>query len=95
MEDAIKLAEVDQRSKSNSHRIDALEKRQDNLDELVQSVAVMANEQEHIKTDVGVIKSDVKSLTEKPVKLWENLVEKLLWLIVGGVAAYFLSKIGI
>ena len=50
MEDiAVKVAEIDQRSKSNTHRLDKVEERQDNLDKLVSSVSALANEQEHIK----------------------------------------------
>ncbi len=41
---AVKLAEVDARSKSNTHRLDAVEKNSDVLHELVTSVKVMANE---------------------------------------------------
>lgn len=53
MEDiAVKVVEIDQRSKSNTHRLDKVEERQDNLDKLVSSVSALANEQEHIKEDV-------------------------------------------
>ena len=46
MEDiAVKVTEIDQRSKSNTHRLDKVEERQDNLDKLVSSVSALANEQ--------------------------------------------------
>ena len=35
---AVKVAEIDQRSKSNTHRLDKVVERQDNLDKLVSSV---------------------------------------------------------
>ena len=67
---AVKVAEIDQRSKSNTHRLDKVEERQDNLDKLVSSVSALANEQEHIKEDVTEIKTDVK----KPDRAaWEAL----------------------
>ena len=89
MEEAVKLAEVEQRCKSNTHRLDELEQRQDNLDALATTMSVMANEQDHIKADVGVIKADVKKLTDKPGVLWD----KLVWLVVSGVAGYLLAQI--
>ena len=69
-----RLTEIEERSKSNSHRIDSLEKRQDNLDELVGTVKVLAVREENVETDVKEIKSDVKSLTGKSGKLWDGMV---------------------
>lgn len=90
---AVKLAQVDQRSRSNSHRLDKLEQRQDDLDSLVGSLAALANEQEHIKTDVSEIKRDVKLLTEKPGRRWDGVVDKVLWAAAGSVAALVLSTL--
>lgn len=89
MDEAVKIAEIEQRCKSNTHRLDELEQRQDNLDALATTMSVMANEQDHIKTDVGVIKADVKKLTDKPGVLWD----KLVWLVVSGFAGYLLAQI--
>ncbi len=89
MDEAVKIAEIEQRCKSNTHRLDELEQRQDNLDALATTMSVMANEQDHIKADVGVIKADVKKLTDKPGVLWD----KLVWLVVSGVAGYLLAQI--
>lgn len=94
-EEMKQLTEVEQRSRSNTHRIDKLEERQDNLDKLVASVAVMATEQEHIKEDVTEIKSGVKALTEKPGKRWESLVEKLIWAVAAALVTFLLAKIGV
>lgn len=93
MEEAVMLAEVNQRCKSNTHRIDNLEKRQDDLDKLTTTMSVMAKEQEHIKSDVGEIKSDVKNLTEKPGKRWDSIVEKLVWLAISGTAGYLAAQL--
>lgn len=89
MDEAVKIAEIEQRCKSNTHRLDELEQRQENLDALATTMSVMANEQDHIKADVGVIKTDVKKLTDKPGVLWD----KLVWLVVSGVAGYLLAQI--
>ena len=89
-----RLTEIEERSKSNSHRIDSLEKRQDNLDELVGTVKVLAVREENVETDVKEIKSDVKSLTGKSGKLWDGMVEKIVMIIVAAVIGFILAKIG-
>ena len=78
-----RVTAVEKLAGSNRHRIDDMEKRQDNLDELVKSVALFAQEQEYIKKDVKEIKADVKALTDKPAKRWESLVDKLLLVAAG------------
>lgn len=89
-----RLTEIEERSKSNSHRIDLLEKRQDNLDELVGTVKVLAVREENVESDVKEIKSDVKSLTGKSGKLWDGMVEKIIMLVVAAVIGFILAKIG-
>ena len=89
-----RLTEIEERSKSNSHRIDSLEKRQDNLDELVGTVKVLAVREENVETDVKEIKSDVKSLTGKSGKLWDGMIEKIIMLVVAAVIGFILAKIG-
>lgn len=86
--------EANDRSKSNTHRINRLEERQDNLDKLVSSVSVMAEKQERMEGDIGEIKTDVKSLAEKPAKRWESVVDKVLMVLVGAIAAYAIAKLG-
>lgn len=78
------LTETTARSKSNTKRLDAMEKRQNDLEQLTQAVAVVQAKQEQIETDVGEIKTDVKALRERPVKWWETLIVAL----IGAVAGY-------
>ena len=47
-----RLTEVEARSKSNAHRLDEVEKRQDNLDKLVVSVEKLALKEENVESDV-------------------------------------------
>lgn len=86
-----RLTAVEDRSKSNQHRLDEMEKRQNDLEELTTSVATLATKQEHVESDVREIKADVKSLTEKPAKRWDGLVDKLLAAAAGAVLAWVLS----
>ena len=97
-----RLTVVEHRSKSNEHRLDKLEKDHEALHSMAASLEVMANEQKHqtetitaVKTDVGRLESKVDELESKPAKLWDNLVEKLIWGVVGAVLAFLLAKFGL
>jgi predicted nucleic acid-binding Zn-ribbon protein len=89
-----RLTAVEQKTKSNSHRLDEVEARQDNLEKLTTSVEVLATKQDAIKDNVDTIKADVKTLTEKPGKRWEFVVEKMLYFIIAGIMGYFMAKAG-
>ena len=90
----ITVAELEARCKSNTHRIDKLERRQDELDSIVRSVALLAQEQEHIKSDVAEIKEGIKALQGKAGRRWDAVVDKALLAIIGAIVVYVLSKIG-
>lgn len=90
-----RLTAVEDRAASNTKRLNEMEERQDNLETLATSVAVLANREEQVEKDVKEIKADVKSLTAKPGKRWEAIVDKVLWAIVGAVIVFLLSKVGL
>ena len=89
-----RLTKVEERTKSNTHRIDDWEKRQDNLDELVGTVKVLAVREENVETDVKEIKNDVKSLTNKSGQRWDGLVDKIIMTIVAAIVGFILAKFG-
>ena len=77
-----RLTEVEQRSKSNTHRLETLEKEHEALHTMAASMQVMAAEQKHqteaiesVKTDVGRLEGKVDVLEEKPGKRWDSLVD--------------------
>ena len=92
---AVKYAEIEARGKSNTHRLDALEKNQKALNELTTSVKVLATEQSTMKTDIGEIKTGLKTLTDKPAKRWEAIVDKAIWLVAGALIAFVLAQLGL
>lgn len=53
--------------------------------------AVMASDIASIKTLCAEIKNDVKALTEKPAKKWDNIVASVLQWAVLGILAYSIS----
>ena len=90
-----RLTEVEDRAKSNTHRIDKVEQRQGALEDLVGSVKVLATRQETVECDVKEIKSDVKNLTSKPAKRWNSLVDTIILAVAAAVVGFILAKIGL
>ncbi len=89
---AVKLTEVDARSKSNTHRINELAGQIDAVNRLAAAVEVMATEQKHqttamaeIKADVAKLDAKVETIEQKPAKRWDGMVEKIIYGIVGAL----------
>lgn len=89
-----RMTDVESRSKSNTHRIDMMEKRQDDLDKLVSTVAVLAERQKNVEENVVEIKGEVKLLTGKSAKRWENLVNQIISILVAAVIGFIVAKFG-
>lgn len=92
---AVALQEAIDRSKSNTHRIDDLEREQRAIHDLATSVAVMAQEQCHMRKDISGLKSSVDTLVAKPGRRWNALVEKVGMTLVAAVVAWLLVQLGI
>lgn len=89
------LASVESRCKSNTHRLDELERRQNALDELISTVKVLACRQETVETDVKEIKSDVKNLSGRPQRRFEAVADKLIYALLAAVLSFLLAQAGI
>lgn len=89
-----RITEVESRSKSNVHRLDALEKRQDDLEKLVSTVAVLAERMKSVENNVEEINKEVKTLNGKSGKKWDNLVNQIIGIVVAAIAGFILAKIG-
>ena len=63
-----RLTQVEERAKSNSRRLDQVEKRQSEIGDLVTSMATMAQKQETMERDVGEIKLKVDTIAAQPGK---------------------------
>ncbi len=50
---------------------------------------------DELEEDCKKLKTDVTGLKEKPAKRWENMVEKVLALVVAAVVGFLLSRIGL
>ena len=65
-----------------------------NLDELIGTVKVLAVREENVETNVKEIKADVKSLTSKPGKRWDSLVDKIILTIAAAIVGFVLAHFG-
>lgn len=96
MESYIKdLADIQQRAHSNTRRIEVLEQGQADLRQLVTSVALIAQKQEQMETGIEEIKADVKTLTQKPARRWEAIVEIIFKVTLTALITAALIKLGI
>ena len=97
MDDGIqaKIAEIEARSKSNTHRINDLEEDNRALHQLATSVEVLATKQETIESNVNEIKADVKTLKALPASRWEGLIKAVVTAIVSGLVGYALALAGL
>lgn len=89
-----RLTAVEDRAKSNTRRIEAVEQRQDTLDELVASVKLLAYREQTVENDVAEIKKDVKSMKAEPGQRWKKLVETVVVTVVAAVLGFVLAKFG-
>jgi SMC interacting uncharacterized protein involved in chromosome segregation len=91
----VKVAEIDQRSKSNAHRLDELEGKYDVLNRLATAVEVLATKQDNMEKSINGLANKVDALESVPRKRWDGLVEKVIYLIVAAMVGYALAKVGI
>ena len=70
----VTLSEVESRAKSNSHRIDRLERDAEALRRLAISVEVLAGEQKRLIEKIGSVDKKVGDLERLPKERWNSLV---------------------
>lgn len=90
-----RLTAVEDLAKSNRHRIDDLERRQNDLDKIVSTVQVLAEKMKSIENTVNETKDDVKGLTGKAGERWNGLVDKAIWAVAAAVIGFLLAQIGL
>ena len=88
------IVENTESCKSAHHRIDKLELELEQIKELTIAVKEVAMETKATREDVNDIKARVKSIEEKPVKNWENLIKTIITGIATAILGYFFAKFG-
>ncbi|WP_147539438.1 hypothetical protein [Anaerotruncus rubiinfantis] len=83
---AVRLAEVDQRGKSNTHRIDDLEKRADTLQELTTSVKLLAANMERMASEQMKQGDRLTALEKQPGERWNSMTRTIFTAVVSALA---------
>lgn len=96
MEDSTRqIIEIDQRSRSNTHRLDKLEEQVKAIYELTTSVRLLAEKQDRMAGTLKELDEHVSSLEQKPAKKWDNLVDKIIAIAVAAALGFLLAQIGL
>ena len=90
-----RLTQVEQRSKSNTHRLEKLEASTEAINRLATSMEVMVNKQEQVAETVEKLDGKVTALEQKPAKRVDSLVDKISWAICAAVITFLLARIGL
>ena len=90
-----RLTQVEQRAKSNTHRLERLEESTEAINRLATSMEVMVSKQEQVAETVEKLDSKVTALEEKPVRRVDRLVDKIIWAVCAAVLAFLLARIGL
>ena len=93
---ALRLVEIEQRSKSNTHQIGEVK---DSIKELTESIQALnslavaveriAVKQESISAGIASVEKDVKELKEKPAKRWDAVWSALIAALIGWALGHF------
>ena len=92
---AIKLQETIDRSLRNEGRIKKLETEHEVLHQLATSVAVMAQRMETMNQNVTTLTNKVEEIEKKPAKRFDDIVDKVVWAVLGAFVAFLLNSIGL
>lgn len=90
-----RLVKVEERSKSNTHRIDKLEESTEAINRLAVSIQVMAEKQDYVANTVDKLDSKVTALEQKPLKRWDSLAEKSIWAVLAAIITFLLGHFGL
>ena len=90
-----RLTQVEQRSKSNTHRLEKLEASTEAINRLATSMEVMVSKQEQVAETVEKLDGKVTALEQKPAKRVDGLVDKIIWAICAAVITFLLARMGL
>ncbi|MGM9881555.1 MAG: hypothetical protein ACI31S_01785 [Bacilli bacterium] len=93
-EDLEKLVEVEQRSKSNTKRIDNLENKVEDIHNLTLSVREIATEMKMMREDMNKIDKRVLAIEDKPSKKMDLIWGYIVSAIVSGLIVFIFMKLG-
>lgn len=90
-----KIIETEQRSKSNTKRLDNLESKVDDIHNLTLSVREIATEMKMMREDMNKIDKRVMSLEDKPSKKMDLIWGYIVSAILSGLIVFVFMKLGL
>lgn len=93
--DIERLKEVEDRSKSNTHRLDTLEPKVEDIHNLAISVKEIAIEMKLMREDMNKIDKRVIAIESKPGKRLDQIIGYILSALIVGLIGYVLLKLGL
>lgn len=86
-----RMTAVEDRSKSNTLRLNRLEENTATLNRLATAVEVMATKQDTMGESVERLEGKMDSLETRPAKRWDSLIDKILMVLAGAFVAWIAS----
>lgn len=86
-----RLTEVEARAERNEGRIKKLEGEHEALNKLATSVAVMAEKQDTMNSNVEKLTEKVDSIEGKPAEHWDKLISTIIGALAGAFIAWLAS----
>ena len=89
-----RLVEVEQRSKSNTKRLDNLESKVDDIHNLTLSVREIATEMKAMREDMNNIDKRVLAIEDKPNKKLDSMWGYIVSAVISGLIVFLFVKLG-
>lgn len=86
------IAENEARSKSNTHRLDGVDKELRELRKQSEQLAVMCSSLQQQGETIKKIDRRLETLENKPANLWEKVVSTALTVLVTAAVTYLLTR---
>lgn len=90
-----RLVEVEQRSKSNTKRIDEHDEKIEKLENVYVALTKTNDKVDKIESDVSEMKTDLKEIKDKPSKKLDLIWGYMVAAIIGGLIGFVLVKLGL
>ena len=82
-----RLTEVEQRAKSNTHRVEKLEPIVEEIHKMSETLVEMTSEMKHTNKNVEEIKNKVELMEQEPGKRWKESTRAIFNAFLGAIGA--------
>jgi hypothetical protein len=90
-----RLTAVEDRSASNTKRLDKVEASTEAINKMAISIEKMVMKQETMNGSINKLTTDVEALKAEPAKRWKFVVEKAIYFVIAAIMGFFLAKFGL